>query len=500
MINTQQVQRLVERLEHESKASPDTYRLKVILLATLGYAYIFLIAIVALSSLIWALWYVAEGDFFGAIRVGLLGGLVALLLLPALWVRLPQPRGRILNTADAPKLFAMIEKIRTKAHGPRIDQVIINDVFNTAIMQIPRLGILGWHRNVLIIGLPLLQTLSRKEFAAMLAHEFGHLSGQHGMVGTWLYRIRMVWIQVYDSFNDDEGFVKLLLTRFLRWYIPYFNAYSFVLTRQDEYEADQLAARIVGPRTLADALIALAVRRRFIEDCFWQDLWRCADRNITPPFLPHSSMRTALRLGLQTAQAESWLSEELKRDTFSDDTHPCLRDRILALNTPCELPPDATHSAAQTLLGDRLAELQHAFDGLWLQHHEARWRERFHIVSSANETALSMENRDLHSLHPEELGHYALALETLGRTDEALPLLRQAADHPQGSARDALAAARILHTRNDETTIRYLELAMQRDDRLAEEATTQAGAFYEARGDTDRASAYWQRLANLQAA
>ncbi|GAB2905562.1 hypothetical protein GCM10027046_39240 [Uliginosibacterium flavum] len=499
-MNKRELQRLVARLERESEAAPEAYRLKVVLLAALGYAYVFLITALALSGLLWALWQLLDGDFFGATKVGLLSGLISLFLVPALWVRIPQPQGRILTAADVPKLFAMIEKIRNKAQGPKIDQVMINDVFNTSILQIPRLGILGWHRNVLVIGLPFLQALSRKEFAAILAHEFGHLSGRHGKLGTWIYRIRTVWMQVHDSFSEGDGFAQLLLTRFLRSYIPYFNAYSFVLARQDEYEADRLAAAIVGPRTLADALIAITVRGRFIEDCFWRDLWSRADRHITPPFLPHSAMRTALNLGLREEQAEQWLSEELKHDTFSDDTHPCLRERILALDTACELPPDATHSAAQALLGDRLPELQHAFDGLWLQHNEVRWRERFQTVATAQDTARRLEKREQQTLSPTELGHYALALETLGRTDEALPLLRQAADHPQGTASAALAAARILHTRDDETTIRYLELAMQRDRSLCEEATTQAGAFYEARGDSDKANPYWKRLNELQSA
>lgn len=499
-MNKRELQRLVARLEKQSKAAPGTYRLKVVLLAALGYAYIFLITGLALSSLLWAIWQAASGDFFGALRVGLLGGLISLLLLPALWVKIPQPQGRILNAGTAPKLFAMIEKIRDKARCPQIDQVILNDAFNTSIMQIPRLGILGWHRNVLVIGLPMLQALSRKEFAAILAHEFGHLSSRHGQLGTWIYRIRTVWMHVHDAFRDGDGFGNLLLTRFLRWYIPFFNAYSFVLARQDEYEADRLAATIVGPRTMADALIAIAVRGRFINDRFWPDLWSRADRHLNPPFLPHGSMRTALHLGLDEKQAERWLSEELRRDTANDDTHPCLRERILALHTPCELPPDATHSAAQALLGDSLAELQHAFDGLWQQHNGARWRERFHTVSSAKETVVRTENHELRNLSPEELSHYALALETLNRTDEALPLLRQAADHPHGPATAALAAARILHGLGDETTIRYLELAMQRDRNLAEEATTQAAAFYEARGDADRASTYWQRLTRLHSA
>lgn len=453
---------LISRLEKESRKRPARYRLKVVLLAMLGYAYIFLITAMALSSLCWALWQIGQGEFLDALRVGLLSGLLSLLLIPVLWVKIPQPQGRIQAPETAPKLFALIEKIRSKVKGPLIDQVILNDAYNTSIIQIPRLGILGWHRNVLVIGLPMLQSLSRKEFAAVIAHEFGHLSRQHGKLSTWIYRVRTVWAQVHMAFPEERGFGNLLLTRFLRWYIPYFNAYSFVLARRDEYEADRLAAAIVGTRTVADALIAIAVRKQFIEAEFWANLWQRADRHLNPPFMPHGSMRMALQIGLDDKKAQALLDQQLRIDTAFDDTHPCLRERLLALHTPCEMPPESELSAAQVLLEDYLPELQHAFDGLWLQHNSATWRERYYTVQSAQETATRMQERNLQKITPEELSHYGLALETLGRLDEALPLLRQAAEHPNGPRCAALAAARILGQRGSKDQAYYLSLAHTR--------------------------------------
>lgn len=499
-MSKQELGRLIARLEKESAASPDAYRLKVVLLASIGYLYILTISVLALVGLSWALARLSAGEFASGVQVGLLSGLVAMFLLPALWVDIPQPQGRELDAGQAPRLFALIDKVRRKSRSGKIDRVILDDAFNTSIVQVPRLGVLGWHRNVLIVGLPLLQALSRKEFAAILAHEFSHLSRRHGKLSTWIYRIRMIWANIYESFGENDGFGMLLLTRPLRWYIPFFNAYSFVLARQDEYEADRLAARIVGSRTLADALIAIAVRRRFIEERFWPALWGQAGRQPEPPYLPHAAMRIALQKGLAEAQAERWLGEEFRRETADDDTHPCLRDRILALDTPCELPPNSAQSAAQVYLGDTLGAVQRDFDSLWLRVNGPRWHEHFHALSAAREQVLRWERRDPAILGPGELSQYAMALETLGRIDEALPLLLRAADHPGGSADDALAAARILLAHGDEATIAYLELAMQRDQSLMEEATMQAAAFYESRGERTKAGTYWQRLANLHAA
>lgn len=500
LMTPREFERLVARLEKDSAHRPELYRCKLFALAALGHAYVIALLLLALGGMLWALLGFIQGEYLTAAKTALLAAIAAILFLLNTRIKLPQPQGQILLPADAPALFAVIAKIRSKVHGPRIHRVIVNDVFNAAIFRAPRLGILGWHRNTLIIGLPLMQALSRKEFAAILAHEYGHLSRQHGRLDTWIHHTRMLWSQVQASFPNGGGLIENLLTRFLRWYIPLFQAYSFVQARRDEYEADRIAAGIVGRQTMADALIAQTIRGRFIEERFWQELWQRADHQPSPPFLPHAAMRTALHLGLSPADAKRWLNDAMQAQTATQDTHPCLRERILALDTAGELPPNAVHSAAQSLLGDRLARLQQDFDALWLQHNEQAWRLRHHAASSAREIVARMEQRELRQLGPDELAHFGLALDTLGRKSDALPLLCHAADHPHGSAEAAMAAARLLRERDDEQLTHYLELAMQRNRELRETACREAASFYAERGEDDKARHWAIRLNKPMAA
>lgn len=491
--------RLVARLEKENTLRPELYRLKLLALAALGHAYVLSLLLLALATLLWGLLELAQGEYPLATKSLLVAAIACILFFRNTRISLPQPQGQALLPADAPQLFAVIDKIRSKVRGPRIHRVVMNDVFNAAIFQAPRLGILGWHRNTLVIGLPLMQALSRKEFAAILAHEYAHLSRQHGRLNTWIYHTRMLWAQVQASFSEDAGLIESLITRFLRWYIPLFQAYSFVQARRDEYEADRIAAGVVGRQTMADALIAQIIRGRFIEERFWQDLWGRAAHRDTPPFLPHASMRTALHLGLAPEDARRWFTEAMQNNTGAHDTHPCLRDRILALDTGIELPPDAVHSAAQSLLGDLLGRLQQEFDALWLQHNEHAWRLRHHAVSSARETVQRMNMRETAKLGPDELAHFGMALDTLGRKHEALPLLCKAADHPHGSADAAMAAARLLRDDNDEKLTHYLELAVQRNNEFSVHASQEVASFYKRRGEEDKALFWWQRFAGTQA-
>lgn len=499
-MTSSEFERLVTRLEKESEHRPEYYRLKLLALATLGHAYVISLLLLTLGALLWSMLALVQGEYLVSAKTALLAGIAGSLFYRSTRISLPQPAGQAVLPADAPQLFAVIEKIRIKVHGPRIHRVVINDEFNAAIFQAPRLGILGWHRNTLILGLPLMQALSRKEFAAILAHEYGHLSRQHGRLNNWIYHARMLWAQVQASFPADGGMLENLLTRFLRWYIPHFQAYSFVQARRDEYEADRIAASVVGRQTMADALIAQTVRGRFIEERFWQELWNRADLHSEPPFLPHASMRKALQLGLSPEDARRWFNEAMQAYTHAQDTHPSLRERILALDTGADLPPNALHSAAHSLLGDLLVRLQQEFDALWLQHNIQAWRLRNHAASSARETVLRMNKRPLESLGPDELTHYGLALDTLGLKDDALPLLCAAADHIHGTAEAAMAAARLLRERGDESLVHYLELAVRRNRDFSQRASNEAENFYKARGDEEKAGRWWARLSEDAAA
>ena len=62
-----------------------------------------------------------------------------------------------------------------------------------AIVQRPRFGLFGGARNHLVIGMPLMMALDRQRFLAVLAHEYGHLRGDHGRFHAWVYRARASW-------------------------------------------------------------------------------------------------------------------------------------------------------------------------------------------------------------------------------------------------------------------------------------------------------------------
>jgi Zn-dependent protease with chaperone function len=78
-----------------------------------------------------------------------------------------------------------------------------------------------------------------------------------------IYRLRKRWQQLMQALDREEHWGKFVFVRFFDWYAPFFAAYSFVLARANEYEADRCAAQATDPRHIADALIAAHIRPAF---------------------------------------------------------------------------------------------------------------------------------------------------------------------------------------------------------------------------------------------
>jgi Zn-dependent protease with chaperone function len=175
---------LVRQLEAEAEHNPASFRRTVFMIGSA--AYVALAALLALTLLI--IYYgVSSSSGRGLTRQLVFTGLFALTMLPIYYVvlrvffmRLKEPEGREIDREQAPKLFDVLDKMRAKLKGPLIHRVLIDREFNAAIAQVPRFGLFGGHRNHLVLGLPYLLGVTPKEMLATVAHEYGHLCGNHG--------------------------------------------------------------------------------------------------------------------------------------------------------------------------------------------------------------------------------------------------------------------------------------------------------------------------------
>ncbi|HEY0150394.1 MAG TPA: M48 family metallopeptidase [Longimicrobium sp.] len=488
----------VARLERVARANPGRYRTRVLLFGALGYVYVFavLVLLVALGLGVGAL-VAAHGGWVLLIKLAIPIGLLVWTIVRAMWVRIDPPQGKELARNDAPALFAEVDAIRRGVQAPRAHHVLLTDDFNASVSQVPRLGMFGWHRNYLVLGVPLMHALPADEFRAVLAHEFGHLSRAHGRSGAWSYRIRATWARILEQLRQNEHGATFVFERFFAWYAPRFAAYSFVLARSQEFEADARAAALVGPGVMASALARIAVRSRHLADSFWPTLWKRAAAEPEPPADAFTTMGRSLRAPMPEAEADLLLSQALSAPTRSGDTHPELGERIAALGVapgPALIAPDeGVPSAAEAYLGRPAEDALRRMDREWLEQIRAGWTAQHQEARQAAERLAELEART-ESLTPEEAKERAFAVASLHGAEAAVPLFRDLAEAEPADAQIRYMLGQLLLECDDEEGLRHLESAMAAEVGLVHGGCAASHAFLHRAGRVEEAEAYWRRL------
>ncbi|TRW18275.1 M48 family metallopeptidase [Glacieibacterium frigidum] len=497
---------LVARLEVEAAANPDRYRRRVFAAALLGYVVLFGVVALLLGGIVAliVLAFAAEsgGAIAGAVKIGLVLGIPALIILRALWFRIDPPLGTPITADDAPALFASIEHIRAATGGPSLHAVLITDDFNAAIVQQPRFGMFGGHRNYLMLGLPLLQALDTPAVEAVIAHEFGHLANADGKLGTWIYRVRTTWARLAQSL--DGGAVTAVLRRFFNWYGPWFGAWSFVLARQTEYAADRVSALATSPATAARALVTVAVEADRFQSEHWRAVIDAAERHDRPPAMPYAAARGFF--AAPSAGRGTPLARALAVTSGLEDTHPALAQRLVALGEASHEPLPCARSAAEDLLPDGGAALAAAFDANWWAANEEAWaaaREGFE-ASVARLAELDLAAAD-GSIAPAERFDRAALTERVRGGDAAMPLYAALVTDPGKSVDIGLARRAIVRLRldgGDEAALADLEALLAASASVDETAMLidLASQYFAVHAPADPRHAAWQDRAAATAA
>jgi len=478
---------LVARAEDLIASSPTRYRVRLGLLAGLGYVVIFgvLGALVTITAgTLWAA--IASTALFLLLlkkKIIIVLAIMAWVLAKALWVRFDAPQGYRLTREAAPELFRVLDEQRKLLHSGRIHAVLLSNEFNASVVQTPRLGVLGWHQNWLILGVPLLLALRPEEAQAVVAHELGHLSRNHSRFNGWIYRVRISWFRVMQAFDQTEGFAVGVLRRFFDWYAPYFDAMSFALARANEYEADAVAAELTSRTALAGALVGTTVRDDVAGEHYWGPLLGRAESEPEPERHPFGGLREFhAAFEAPTRSVDASLHAAMARETNYADTHPSLRDRLAAVGAEPQPVFTVDNSAGEAWLGSTLDTVLEAFDEDWLKSNGEAWSARFEETRESRDRLTELAARAPETLAPLELWELASLTEAHHSSAEALPLFRDYQSREPDDVDVEFVLGRILLDQDDEASVAHMERAEERFA-LALRACEYLHAYYKRAGD-----------------
>lgn len=373
MQTTEARRALIERLEVYARKRPRLYRARVTALALFGLGYR-----AFLGLLMFAVPVAVTGMIYPASWL-LFIVIVGLLIFGLTWFGRSQVTGERIAATEAPELFSALEGLRRTIRAPHVHEVVLDGEFNAAAAQMPRLGIFGWHKQVLILGVPLLAALTREQLLAVIAHELGHFSKAHGRLGHWIYRIRHSWEKLNASLGEEDSGIGAAVNQFYRWFAPYFGAYSFALARSNEYEADADSTLASDKVNAAAALVAVHVYGDWLGQRFWPALHQSALETAEAPDDVYERLASSITR-VPEKELRALQRESLERASDLVDTHPSLAERLVALGiTEVRVQPPAT-SAGEAFFGARWpAILQRASKG-WREKNAQRWRDHHERV------------------------------------------------------------------------------------------------------------------------
>ncbi len=277
-----------------------------------------------------------------------IGVIMVLFMIKPLLAR-PSRRvsSRSLDRKFQPLLFEFVEAICQIVGAPRPKRIDVDYHINASASF--RRGMRSFFGTylVLTIGIPLTAHLSLRQFAGIMAHEFGHFGQGTGMrlsylartINDWFKRIvyqRDEWDDWLSTTADDVDFrigwmlylsmICVWISRNLLWLLMMVgHILCGYLLRQMEYDADRYQTRLAGTKSLIQAMqkipelsIGWELAFRFINDHIRHDVYPDDISKI----IPHVWGKVPL------ADRKKIKRGFLEQKTSVFSSHPSVADRI----------------------------------------------------------------------------------------------------------------------------------------------------------------------------
>jgi heat shock protein HtpX len=331
----------------------------VFAVAMVAGSYVFIVLLAAACVYVpYLILFRADSFALQSLLLFLFGIVIAATML---WSLIPrrdkfEAPGMLLERSTQPRLFRELDGIAAALNEELPREVYLISAANAFVAD--RGGVMGFgSRRVMGLGLPLLSLLTVSQLRAVLAHEFAHYYGGDTSLGPWVYKTKTSIIRIFENIGSVGelariavlGIMYLVVASVLKAYFLAFLRAINLVSRRQEYRADELACMVAGRQNLIDGLEAIH-RAALAWPVFWT--------NEVAPLIDQGSV-VAIGNGFArfvavpaiSAAIGKNLEERLQKEQVGPyDTHPPLRERIAGARklSDSSIPPDT--QSAITLL------------------------------------------------------------------------------------------------------------------------------------------------------
>lgn len=283
------------------------------------------LAIAIAVALLWIPY--AEWTYVGRVHLKIVAACVGA-AATVLWAIVPrvdrfEVPGPRLDDRSHPDLFRLVRDVASATKQELPSEVYLLNEVNAWVTH--RGGVMGFgSRRVMGVGLPLLQTLSVAELKAIVAHEFGHYASGDVKIGPWIYKTRAAIGRAI------EGVHGTLIEGPFTWYGRHFLRLTHEISRQQEFIADRVAARVAGAPALASALRQLTALAPSFSAYLSTEVAPVMRAGFLPP-IAHGFGEFIRDERIAALSRQTIADAEANPSTDEFDTHPCLHDRVAAL-------------------------------------------------------------------------------------------------------------------------------------------------------------------------
>ena len=325
-----------------------------------------------------------------------------------------------------PDLYALIADVRKHTERPLVRNIVLTDQYELRIEETPRFGYPFMASNTLVIGMPMLQTLSMEQFHGELLRLFSQYAGGRIRVTHWLYRTRLLWQKYHASLKKSRRIGDMPLRWYFALYAPLYERFTVPAARMDELAADLAVLEWLNDRDYFDTIKSGVIAEKFLDTHFWKNVYQAALKNPDAKLSPFKKLENISGYLKSKDFRQKCLKTAFKETQDFSSTEPSLHARM---DNICQAQlreaPLVEKTAAELCLGNARKNYVPLIDKLWRSASFPKWREDYDKrKESLREVKKLSRKSQKHTLNISEIMCYARIAKQL-RGDSRMKSVRK---------------------------------------------------------------------------